>query len=219
MAIACAHPSFCSLLCCFASNGIPENVLRDLNRPGAPAGGAGAVTQPAQPPQPSGGAPATPANPANPQANALAQLMANAQAQQQQQQQQSPPSAQGGGLSADNPLAGLAANPQFQEMRAMLAAQPEMIPMLLQHLAQSQPELAQLIQQNPEALAELLGGAGAGGAGGRAGGAPSGQRVIQITQEEKQQLDNLEALGFPRQRALEAWLLCDRNEELAGQNR
>ena len=33
----------------------------------------------------------------------------------------------------------------------------------------------------------------------------------------RQQLDNLEALGFPRQRALEAWLLCDRNEELAGQ--
>lgn len=178
--------------------------------------------------------------------------MANAQAAQAAQQRAAAGAGAGGagagGISADNPLAGLAANPQFQEMRAMLAAQPEMIPMLLQHLAQSQPELAQLIQQNPEALAELLGGAGAAGAAGGAGRGQPGQRTIQITMEEKsvggeqkiagrthgsmqllmrlislssslflrQQLDNLEALGFPRQRALEAWLLCDRNEELAG---
>jgi UV excision repair protein RAD23 len=94
--------------------------------------------------------------------------------------------------------------------------------MLLQQLAQSQPQLAQLIAQNPEALADLLAGGGGGGGGGapqggQGGGGGGGPRshTVQITMEEKAQLDRLEALGFSRQRALEAWLLCDRNEELA----
>ena len=39
--------------------------------------------------------------------------------------------------------------------------------------------------------------------------------MIQITAEEKSQLEQLESLGFSRQRALEAWLVCDRNVELA----
>jgi hypothetical protein len=107
-------------------------------------------------------------------------------------------------------------------LQAILQQQPDLIPMLLQQLAQSQPQLAQLIAQNPEALADLLAGGGGGGGGGGApqggqGGGGGGPRshTVQITMEEKAQLDRLEALGFSRQRALEAWLLCDRNEELA----
>lgn len=167
-------------------NGIPDHVMRDLAMNRAPPAGAASAGVPAgatpvTPPQPAGGAPASPAG--NPQsANALAQLMANAAG-----------GAGGadGGISADNPLAGLAANPQFAAMRMMLQQNPHLIPPLLQQLAQSDPQLAQLIQQNPEALAELL--AGGGGAGAGAGGMPGGprQQVIQITMEEKEQLDNV----------------------------
>jgi len=192
-------------------NGIPDSVLQQMAH--APAPRAGGAPQAANPPQ-AGGSPAQqPQQPQqqaqggggdNPQADALAQLMANSQAG-------------GGGVNPNNPLAALGNSPQFQQMRAILQQQPQLIPVLLQQLAQSEPALAQLIAQNPEALADLLAGGGGGGGGGGAPGAGGQPRshTIQITMEEKEQLDRLEALGFSRQRALEAWLLCDRNEELA----
>ncbi len=84
-------------------------------------------------------------------------------------------------------------------------------------------------------LLALAGGAGMGapgapGAGAR-GGPPPG--VIQITPEEKASVDRvsaggavarlheltpreqLQALGFSRHKALEAFLICDKNEQLA----
>mmetsp|Transcript_22934 Transcript_22934/g.32366 ORF Transcript_22934/g.32366 Transcript_22934/m.32366 type:complete len:419 (+) Transcript_22934:42-1298(+) len=134
----------------------------------------------------------------------------------------------GGDVDPSNPLAGLAAIPEFDQLRAMMQQNPQIIPMLLNQLSQSNPQLFQALSANPEAFMRLLqggggGGGGEGGAGmppgmpapGGGGGAPPGQHVIQITQEEKQSIDNLESLGFPRQMALEAFLICDRNEELA----
>ena len=38
---------------------------------------------------------------------------------------------------------------------------------------------------------------------------------IQLTQEEADAVGRLEALGFGRQQALEAFLACDKNEEVA----
>jgi UV excision repair protein RAD23 len=55
-------------------------------------------------------------------------------------------------------------------------------------------------------------GAGAGGAPNRP---PGGGHVINVTQEELQSIERLEQLGFHRQRALQAFLACDKNEELA----
>lgn len=59
-------------------------------------------------------------------------------------------------------------------------------------------------------------GAGVGGAGGGAGGAggvPSGG--IRVTQEEMDAINRLTSLGFPKHKAAEAFLACDKNEELA----
>jgi len=124
----------------------------------------------------------------------------------------------------------------FAQLSSVLQQQPALIPVIMQQIAQSNPELHRLVNNNPQALLQLLsamgqaqqggggilgaGGAGAGAgaagaAGAGAGAGAGGARRIQITQEEKQSLDNLEALGFSRQKALEAFLICDRSEELA----
>ena len=144
----------------------------------------------------------------------------------------SPPS-----TSAPGPPAGidLSALGDLSQLRALLAAQPSMLPLLISQLAQSNPQLVQQLEDNPQAFVQLmqslgvdpssLGGGGqlppdlsdpSGGAGAPPVGPGAGNRtVIQITQEEKDQIDTLAALGFPRDIALEAWLLCDRNQELA----
>lgn len=62
-------------------------------------------------------------------------------------------------------------------------------------------------------------GQGSGSPGGGQGisqgqGGPR-QHVVRITEQEKAHIDNLCNLGFSRQRALEAYLICDKNEELA----
>ena len=52
-----------------------------------------------------------------------------------------------------------------------------------------------------------------GGAGAEGGADPPG--VIRVTQEEKDAIERLQALGFPRHRAIEAYMSCDKNEEWA----
>ena len=56
--------------------------------------------------------------------------------------------------------------------------------------------------------------AGMGGPGGP-GGAPPGAHVVQLSQEEAAAVQRLQGLGFSQQEAVEAYLVCDKNEEAA----
>jgi len=122
----------------------------------------------------------------------------------------------------------LRAHPQFQMIRAMIAQQPETLAPMLQELGRAQPELLALINANqqefmalmneplPEGL-EGMEGMWEGEEGleeGEEGGAP-GQIAIQLTAAEREAVERLAGLGFDRNEVLQAYLACDKNEELA----
>ena len=48
-----------------------------------------------------------------------------------------------------------------------------------------------------------------------AGGLPPGAVQIELSEQEAAAVARLEGMGFDRQQCLEAFLACDRNEELA----
>ncbi|CAO3624473.1 unnamed protein product [Mucor fragilis] len=127
---------------------------------------------------------------------------AQQQAQQQQQQQQS--------TGGNTDFSGLRNTPHFQQIRQLVQSNPALLQPLLQQLGQSNPELLRSINADPNGfLQALLEGAE------DEEGAPPGSSMIQVTQEEKDAIDRLMALGFPRHQVIEAYFACDKNEELA----
>merc|ERR1719162_372715 len=121
-------------------------------------------------------------------------------------------------------MAGMPQSPQMAQMMGMMAQNPEMLQQLVGEISQSDPELAAQIQADPQGFARAMqamgaGGAGGGGppgAGGAGGGAPGGQQVVRLTEEEGQAVERLMGItGMDRQMVAQAYLACDKNEELA----
>ncbi|KAF8070204.1 hypothetical protein FPV67DRAFT_1623778 [Lyophyllum atratum] len=135
----------------------------------------------------------------------------------QQHQQQAGGGGTGQTFTAANgqqiDLEALRNSPQIRQLREQMAANPENIQPLLQQLAAQHPQIAQMLSQNPEILAQLLGVPSEYDEEG--GAIPPGAQVVSVTPEERAAIERLEGLGFPRQAVLEAYFACDKNEELA----
>lgn len=118
----------------------------------------------------------------------------------------------------------------MSQVRDILQAQPEMAEVVLQQLAASNPQIAQLIQTNPEAflryitegdqqaLAQALGVPPEyiEAAQNEEEGAEAGDSYqIQITPEENDAITRLCELGFDRNLVIQVYFACDKNEEMA----
>ncbi|KAJ9630782.1 UV excision repair protein rad23 [Taxawa tesnikishii (nom. ined.)] len=97
----------------------------------------------------------------------------------------------GAGAGAAQNLDFLRNNPQFQQLRQVVQQQPQMLEPILQQVAAGNPQLAQMITQNPEQFMQLLADDGDDDAA-----LPLAPRLF-------------------RDLVIQAYFACDKNEELA----
>ncbi|ABN65762.2 nucleotide excision repair protein (ubiquitin-like protein) [Scheffersomyces stipitis CBS 6054] len=121
-------------------------------------------------------------------------------------------------------LAEMGDDEQMNLLRASLQSNPELIQPILEQLASSNPRIATLIQQDPEAFIRTFLGAGADELGyeiegddGAEGADATGQQPIRIplTEQDQNAIERLCELGFERDLVIQVYLACDKNEEVA----
>ncbi|KAI4330038.1 hypothetical protein MLD38_028350 [Melastoma candidum] len=119
----------------------------------------------------------------------------------------------GGGLGT---LDFLWNNQQFQALRSMVQANPQILQPMLQELGKQNPQLLRLIQEHNTEFLQLINEPVDGSEGDMFDQQEQDMpHAIHVTPAEQEALDRLEAMGFDRALVIEAFLACDRNEELA----
>ena len=226
-------------------NGIPENVQAEQRQGGGAARGAATAAAATSPPPASTAVPAPTNPPAAAAgADEPVNLFeAAAQAGQGQGGARGGAAARPGAGAVPGAPAGGAVNmdflrnsPHFQHLRQLVQQQPAMLEPILQQVAEGNPQLAQMIGQNQDQFLQLLSevnfikapliltnvltrlqdlGSEAIGGMGDAGPMPPGAVPISVTEEERDAIERLCRLGFPRDQVVQAYFACDKNEELA----
>uniref|UniRef100_A0A8C2KR22 UV excision repair protein RAD23 n=2 Tax=Cyprinus carpio TaxID=7962 RepID=A0A8C2KR22_CYPCA len=123
----------------------------------------------------------------------------------------------------ENPLEFLRSQPQFQSMRQVVQQNPSLLPAFLQQLGQDNPELLQQISQHQELFMQMVNapvgeGEGEGGEFADLGAIrdeEASDSYIPVTQQEKEAIDRLKALGFSEPLVVQAYFACEKNENLA----
>ncbi|KAM7524204.1 hypothetical protein LguiA_014106 [Lonicera macranthoides] len=104
---------------------------------------------------------------------------------------------------------------QFQALRDMVQANPQILQPMLQELGKQNPNLMRLIQEHQADFLRLINEPVEGGGnipGQLAGAMP---QSVTVTPEEREAIERLEAMGFERALVLEVFFACNKNEELA----
>ncbi|KAK2986814.1 hypothetical protein RJ640_011039 [Escallonia rubra] len=105
---------------------------------------------------------------------------------------------------------------QFQALRAMVQANPQILQPMLQELGKQNPQLMRLIQEHQADFLRLINEPVEGGEGNILGElAGAMPQTVNVTPEERDAIERLEAMGFDRAIVLEVFFACNKNEELA----
>ncbi|KAA8542020.1 hypothetical protein F0562_023172 [Nyssa sinensis] len=127
--------------------------------------------------------------------------------------QETPSGASGGGLGS---LDFLRNNQQFQALRSMVQTNPQILQPMLQELGKQNPQLLRLIQEHHAEFLQLINEPHEGSEGDLFDQPEQDMpHAISVTPAEQEAIERLEAMGFDRALVIEAFLACDRNEELA----
>lgn len=107
-------------------------------------------------------------------------------------------------------------NQQFQALRAMVQANPQILQPMLQELSKQNPQLLGLIQDHHAEFLQLINEPVEGLEGDLFDQSDQEMaHAISVTPAEQEAIERLEAMGFDREHVIEAFLLCDKNEQLA----
>lgn len=132
-------------------------------------------------------------------------------------------------------LAMLMSQPQFRQIQDHIQQSPHLLSQTIESLAASDPEMYSFISDNPDVFVNALnhppmayrsqGGAREQQQGGGGGGAgrPSEQgrqgagmeQLINVSEHDKEAIERLKELGFSEYLAVQAYMACDKDEQLA----
>ncbi|PWN53484.1 hypothetical protein IE53DRAFT_384006, partial [Violaceomyces palustris] len=99
------------------------------------------------------------------------------------------------------------------QLRQLVQQNPAALQPLVQAIAQSNPQLAEALNSDPEGVLSLLaGGAGAGGDEGM--DLPT---LAELTEEDRTAVEQIVAMGIPESKAIECYFMCGKNVEMAVQ--
>jgi len=183
----------------YLMSGIPPELMQVESQADSGAAATGAVPASAASPAPAGAAPASAPAAA---AGGSAPFPVAA------------PSAPAGSASAGSDAASaiifqqLRNSPHLSQLQGIMRESPHMLSSLLQVLANESPELRRAIQDNPQEFIRLLHGVDEEG-----GEMP--RATITLSGADHEAVLELMSLGFSRELAVQAYLACDKNQELA----
>lgn len=106
-------------------------------------------------------------------------------------------------------------NQQFQALRSMVQANPQILQPMLLELGKQNPNLLRLIQEHHAEFLQLINEPLEGSEGDFDQQEQDMPHAVSVTPAEQEAIERLEAMGFDRALVIEAFLACDRNEELA----
>ncbi|KAK9742499.1 hypothetical protein RND81_03G177100 [Saponaria officinalis] len=105
---------------------------------------------------------------------------------------------------------------QFQALRAMVQANPQILQPMLQELGKQNPHLMRLIQEHQNDFVSLMNEPVEGGEGNVASQLASAMPpTLSVTPEEREAIERLEGMGFSRATVLQVYFACDKDETMA----
>ncbi|GAB2299965.1 Ubiquitin receptor RAD23d, partial [Dionaea muscipula] len=104
---------------------------------------------------------------------------------------------------------------QFQALRAMVQANPQILQPMLQELRKQNPQLTRLIQEHHADFLRIINEPVEGEGNLLSQMASAMPQAVTVTPEEGEAIERLEAMGFRRTTVLQVYFACNKDEELA----
>ncbi|XP_058063211.1 UV excision repair protein RAD23 homolog A-like [Anopheles bellator] len=119
-----------------------------------------------------------------------------------------------------NPLAFLRDNPVFADMKRLLREDRTLLPLLMQKIQSSNPDLMRIITNNQEEFLELINESSDARPENRGSQELEGiaaAMVNSLTPSDMDAIDRLKALGYPEHLVIQAYIACERDEYKAAE--